>query len=229
MSSALDFSLIKPCSSRGRRPPKRREFIGYAPGPPMSFLPHVAVVGAGAFGGWTALRLRERGCRVTLIDAWGPGNARASSGGETRILRGIYGPDRIYVQWVVRSLAAWREAERRWNLRLYHPTGALWLCGPGDTYVRSSVPLLEEAGLAVAEIGQDEARRRFPEVGFEGIDRIFFEETAGYLMARRACRVVAEAAGGFRQAWVSIRGDQVLADGTLLEADVYVFACGPWL
>ncbi|HVG06804.1 MAG TPA: FAD-dependent oxidoreductase [Thermoanaerobaculia bacterium] len=195
----------------------------------MSSLPHVAVVGAGAFGGWTALRLRERGCRVTLIDAWGPGNARASSGGETRILRGIYGPDRIYVQWVVRSLAAWREAERRWNVPLYHPTGALWLCGPGDTYVRPALPSLKEAGLTVNEIGLDEARRRFPEAGFEGISSVFFEETAGYLMARRACRAVAEAAGGFRQATVSIQGERVLMDGSILEADAFVFACGPWL
>lgn len=198
----------------------------------MSSLPHVAVVGAGAFGGWTALRLRERGCRVTLIDAWGPGNARASSGGETRILRGIYGPDRIYVQWVARSLAAWKEAESRWGVRLYHPTGALWLCGPADTYVRSSLPFLEEAGLSATEIGVGEARQRFPQVGFDGIDRVFFEETAGYLMARRACRAVAEAAGaagGYRQAWVSVQGDRVLADGSPLAADAYVFACGPWL
>src|SRR6266545_1147109 len=45
--------------------------------------PRVVVIGAGAFGGWTALELRRRGARVTLIDAWGPGNSRASSGGET--------------------------------------------------------------------------------------------------------------------------------------------------
>ena len=196
----------------------------------MSSLPHVVVVGAGAFGGWTALRLRERGCRVTLFDAWGPGNSRASSGGETRVIRGIYGPDRIYVQWVVRSLAAWQEAERRWGIPLYHPTGALWLCAPGhDGYVRSSLPHLEEAGLSAPEIGLAEARRRFPQVNLEGIDTVFWEETAGYLMARRACRAVAAAAGGFRQAFVSIEGNRVLANGSPVEADAYVFACGPWL
>lgn len=43
----------------------------------------VVVVGAGAFGGWTALYLREIGLSVTLVDAHGPGNARSSSGGET--------------------------------------------------------------------------------------------------------------------------------------------------
>ena len=35
--------------------------------------PRVAVVGAGAFGGWAALVLRERGYNVTLVDAYGPG------------------------------------------------------------------------------------------------------------------------------------------------------------
>ena len=40
---------------------------------------HVAVIGAGAFGGWTALYLLRRGAQVTLLDAWGPGNSRASS------------------------------------------------------------------------------------------------------------------------------------------------------
>src|SRR5207245_309796 len=39
---------------------------------------HIAVIGAGAFGGWTALYLLRRGARVTLIDSWGPGNSRAS-------------------------------------------------------------------------------------------------------------------------------------------------------
>ena len=34
----------------------------------------VAVIGAGAFGGWAALYLREMGLSVALIDAYGPGN-----------------------------------------------------------------------------------------------------------------------------------------------------------
>ena len=54
--------------------------------------PSVIVVGAGAFGGWSALHLAKSGVRVTLIDAWGPGNSCASSGGETRTIRATYGP-----------------------------------------------------------------------------------------------------------------------------------------
>ena len=91
--------------------------------------PHVAVIGAGAFGGWTALSLLRRGAKVTLFDAWGPGNSRASSGGETRVIRSTYGPDRVYVQMVARALQLWRENEKRWGRKLYHRTGAVWMAG----------------------------------------------------------------------------------------------------
>ena len=51
---------------------------------------HIAVVGAGAFGGWTAYHLLRKGYSVTLLDVFGPGNSRASSGGDSRVIRGIY-------------------------------------------------------------------------------------------------------------------------------------------
>ncbi|HET9316222.1 MAG TPA: FAD-dependent oxidoreductase, partial [Vicinamibacteria bacterium] len=47
------------------------------------------VVGAGVFGSWTAWHLRKAGQRVLLVDASGPANARASSGGESRMTRTI--------------------------------------------------------------------------------------------------------------------------------------------
>src|SRR5215831_14039356 len=90
---------------------------------------HIAVVGAGAFGGWTALYLLRRGAKVTLLDAWGPGNSRASSGGETRVIRGIYGQDRIYTRMAARAFRLWKENEERWKRKLYRRTGALWMLG----------------------------------------------------------------------------------------------------
>ena len=71
----------------------------------------IVVIGAGAFGGWTALYLREMGFSVTLVDQYGPGNSRATSGGETRQIRAGYGEREIYTRWVlagVRSLAGER-------------------------------------------------------------------------------------------------------------------------
>ncbi len=47
----------------------------------------IAVIGAGAFGSWTAFHLQKAGHHVTLIDRHGPGNPKASSGGEARMIR----------------------------------------------------------------------------------------------------------------------------------------------
>ena len=69
----------------------------------------VVVAGAGVFGAWTALHLARRGQRVLLVDAYGPANARASSGGESRIIRMGYGADELYTRWAIRSLVQWKE------------------------------------------------------------------------------------------------------------------------
>jgi len=69
----------------------------------------VAVIGAGVFGAWTAWHLAKRGQRVALLEAYGPGHSRASSGGETRIIRMGYGADELYTRWSERSLAEWKD------------------------------------------------------------------------------------------------------------------------
>src|SRR3954451_21885050 len=66
-------------------------------------------VGAGCFGSWTALRLRESGRSVALVDALGPGNSLSSSGGASRIIRMGYGADELYTRWSLKSLPQWKE------------------------------------------------------------------------------------------------------------------------
>jgi glycine/D-amino acid oxidase-like deaminating enzyme len=201
----------------------------------------VAVIGAGAFGGWTALNLLRGGARVTLVDAWGPGNSRASSGGETRVIRGTYGPDGIYTRMVARSLALWKENEARWNRKLYHKTGALWMVsGQDDQYEKESLRSLKAAGLEFEELSSREAAKRYPQINFDGVKWAIYERDAGYLTARRACEVVLDAFikedGSFRLASARrgpLEGGEMqsieLSDGSRLMADQYVFACGPWL
>jgi glycine/D-amino acid oxidase-like deaminating enzyme len=198
------------------------------------------VVGAGAFGGWTALQLRRRGAQVTLLDAWGPGNSRASSGGETRVIRATYGPARIYTELAARAFGLWREAEQRFQQRLYFETGVLWMMGDNDAYVQDSRPALRGLGLRFEELTVAEAAARYPQINLDGIRSVHFEPGAGYLLARRACAAVAEAVvaegGEYRQRAAAPgaisegrMGPIALGDGSTLEADAYVFACGPWL
>jgi glycine/D-amino acid oxidase-like deaminating enzyme len=152
--------------------------------------PHIAVVGAGAFGGWTALYLLRSGAQVTLLDAWGPGNSRASSGGETRIIRATYGPKRQFVAMAVRALQLWKENEKRWNRQLFHHTGVLWMAGAGDEQEKAALPLLREAGVAFDELSAAQAAKRFPQINFENIQWAIFEKDSGFLTARRNCQTV---------------------------------------
>jgi len=207
----------------------------------MKSKPHVAVVGAGAFGGWTALQLRERGARVTLLDAWGPGNSRASSGGETRIMRGTYGPDQPYTATAARALQLWGKYERRWKRQFLHRTGVLWMVSSrDDAYERGSMPLLRECGIKFQQLSTAEMKKRWPQINFSDVCWGIFEPECGYLDARASCQAVVDAfvdAGGtYRQLAVSAKGLEneplrglVLSDGSRLKADAYVFACGPWL
>jgi sarcosine oxidase len=200
----------------------------------------VIVVGAGAFGGWTALHLLKKGAKVTLLDSWGPGNSRASSGGETRVIRATYGSGRIYTQMAARALQLWQEYEQQWNLKLFFRTGVLWMAGSDDSYERASLPLMSEAGVRFEKLSAAECARRWPQINFDGISWSVYEPASGYLAARRSCEAVLNAfikAGGeYRQAEVmpgQIASHQMqgikLGSGEALRADSYVFACGPWL
>ncbi|MEO8432338.1 MAG: FAD-dependent oxidoreductase [Acidobacteriota bacterium] len=199
-----------------------------------------AVVGAGAFGGFSALELLRRGWKVTLFDAWGPGNSRASSGGETRVIRGVYGGQRIYTEMAARAFRLWHDHEAKWKTRLYHRTGALWMISDAGEYAREAMPILRDNGFAYEELTVAEAARRHPQISFDGIAWALYEKEAGYLLARQACARVVEgfvAEGGeYRVATASpgsIEGGRLdrlrLSDGSTVTADAYVFACGPWL
>src|SRR5262245_30171886 len=120
----------------------------------MSGRPHVIVIGAGAFGGWTALELARRGAKVTLVDGWGPGNARASSGGETRIIRATYGSRAIYTELTLRALALWRAFDGREGTELFKETAVLWWFRDDDSFARTSAEVLSARGAALDELSK---------------------------------------------------------------------------
>jgi sarcosine oxidase len=202
---------------------------------------HVAVVGAGAFGGWTALHLLESGARVTLVDAWGPGNSRASSGGETRVMRGTYGPDQPYTEMAARALRLWKKYEQRWKRELLHRTGVLWMAtGRDDDFESGSVEMLRAAKIKFQELSSAEMKKRWSQINFEDIRWGIYEPECGYLEARASCQAVVGAfidgGGRYRQAAVQANGLEnavgrglTLSDNSILKADCYVFACGPWM
>ena len=177
---------------------------------------------------------------MTLLDGWGPGNSRASSGGETRVMRGTYGPNQPYTMMAARAMQLWHEHEERWGRRLFYRTGVLWLAGADNhEFEQESLASLREAGIPYEELAPRDLGRRWPQFNLDGVGWGIYEPTSGYLLARSACMAVLDgflAEGGeYKQAAVSDNLDQrgwnglKLSDGSSLTADHYVLACGPWL
>ncbi len=199
----------------------------------------VAVIGAGVFGAWTAWHLARRGQRVVLIDAYGPAHSRASSGGETRIIRMGYGADELYTRWSQRSLAQWKEFFAATRQPLFLETGVLWMAGDEDARLRQTSATLKRCGVTFEELDRAALEKRYPQIGLDGIKRGIFEPESGVLMARRAVGAVVEDAvrlgADYRCAQVlrptgSGRMHEVAtSDGEKIAAGQFVFACGPWL
>src|SRR5690348_10797036 len=149
----------------------------------------IAVIGAGVFGSWIAWHLRRAGASVLLLDAWGPGHSRSSSGGETRIIRMGYGADEIYTRMAMRSLELWRE----FFPAFFVPTGVLWAAREDHPYSVATRETLARAGVKHEVLAADEMAERFPQMRWSD-PRTFamLEPESGALMARRAVAAVGE-------------------------------------
>jgi monomeric sarcosine oxidase len=198
------------------------------------------VIGAGCFGAWSAHELLRAGHKVLLIDAFGPAHSRASSGGESRVIRMGYGRDELYTRWSLRSLDAWKNLGERTQRRLFHETGMLWLTGSDDAYAQQTLQTLERVGVAHRRLSVRDLEERFPQISSDGIEWALWEPGSGALMARQSVQVlVAECLRrglDYRTANVTAPqtangklGCIVTQSGESIAAGSFVFACGAWL
>lgn len=202
---------------------------------------HVAVIGAGVFGGWTALWLLRAGYQVTLIDAWGPGNSRASSGDETRVIRSTYGSNQTYFDLNVRALELWKEHQKQWNRSLFYNTGVLWFCyDEFPEMIEATQPFMQKHGLKYQYFTSKEAAQKYPHINTTDLHHLVLDPHGGYLKARESCQIVMETfvkeGGSYVNATVQpnrIENGRLtslrLSTGATFVADSFVFACGSWL
>ena len=205
----------------------------------MADAPDVVVIGAGTFGAWTAWHLRAAGHRVTLVEAFAAGHSRASSGGESRIIRRGYGDRALYSRWAQASLSQWKALLADSGQALFLETGVLWLGHDEDPHVDASERILGELGVATEPLTRKDLAARFPQLDVGRAARAVLEPGGGVLLARRAVRAVVDQArrGGVDCRVASVappgrarRVDALeLGDGSRLSAGTFVFACGPWL
>ena len=199
-------------------------------------------------GVWTALLARRAGWDVTLLDAWGAGHPRSTSGDETRVTRASHGPDELYTRWSRAALEKWVALGDEVGERLFVQTGCLWFAQREDGFEAASEVTLRRLAVPVERLTLDEVTRRWPGISGEGLVFALFEPEGGALMTRRgvqaAARRLVEEGGRFELAQIrpdfrpdvgdgsaagGRLGSVASADGRRWEADAFVFACGPWL
>jgi sarcosine oxidase len=203
-------------------------------------LPDVAVVGGGAFGAWTALWLREQGARVTLLDSYGPGNSRSTSGDETRQIRAGYGSREAYSKWAVEAMRRWTIREQEFGRQLMYKVGRLQLAPRWTPEHEAQVRIFSGLNRPIERMTPDAIRQRWPQLDPVGMDVGLYEPDAAILRAREALIAVGEAferKGGTLRIIramptpaVSGRMEALALDGgETLSAGQFVFACGSWL
>lgn len=201
----------------------------------------ISIVGAGAFGGWSALYLLRAGYKVTLVDAWGAGNSRSSSGDETRVIRSTYGNNEFYFDLNVRALTLWKENQTQWKKQLFFNTGVIWFCYDEKCpLVDDSIPFAKKHQMEYEYLSLDALQKKYPMVHTNNLTHAWFDPYGGYLKARESAQAVLEAfvkeGGNFVQSYATpgeIKASQLdsikLSDGSTIKSDAYLFACGPWL
>ena len=200
----------------------------------------VVVVGAGVMGAWTGLRARRAGWSVTLIDAFGAGHPRATSGDETRILRAGYGADPFYARWAREARTAWRAFGDETGRSLYHEVGMLWFARDENGYEAHTLATLTSLGIPIRRLDPADAAAMWPQIRTDDLAFVAFEPEAGLLLARDAVAAVARVFGreGGRFELADVRPgtidgrrllDVVATDGSRHAGGTFVFVAGPWL
>jgi sarcosine oxidase len=198
-----------------------------------------AVIGAGVFGAWTAHFLRQSGASVALLDAYGPANSRASSGGETRVIRMGYGPDELYTRWAMRSLPLWRELAARTGREIFRRTGVLWLSNNDDAYLKSLCSVLKQAGVEREELTTEEIARRWPQLQLHDVTWGVLEPQSGLLLAREAVQTLVKELVQSGVEYLPVAAEAPSGHGKLaqiktvlgefISAGTFIYCCGPWL
>ena len=183
---------------------------------------------------------RKSGATVALLDAYGPANSRASSGGESRIIRMGYGADEIYTRWSLRALPRWKEIfAEAGRPELFQRTGVLWIAHAKYPYAMDTLTALQNHNVPHERLSLMGLRKHYPQIAFDDDAWGILEPESGVLMARRAVQTVVEQS---QKIGVQYRAASALAPlgegrvtsimsshGENISAGAFVYACGPWL
>jgi sarcosine oxidase len=196
-------------------------------------MPDVVVVGGGAMGSAAAWQLARRGASVVLLEQFGPGHARGSSHGSSRIVRLSYA-DPFYVDLAAAAYDRWDELEADADEQLLTWTGVV---DHGDrATVEAMAELLPARGHTAALLDASEAAERWPGLRLE--PPILFHPRGGRAHADRTVaalkRVAAQYGAEVRHASrveaivPNAERVEIRTRDEALRADNAVVAAGAW-
>ena len=207
----------------------------------------VIVIGLGAVGSATLLRLARAGVSAIGIDRFEPPHDRGSTHGESRITRLGVGEGSAYAGLVRRSHEIWRELEAETGESLLLQTGGL-IIGPADgasnhhgkaDFVRRSIAVAEANAIPHEVLDPVEIGYRYPQLALTGDEIGYFEPSAGLVMPERCVAVqlaLARRAGAAIHTGEAVTAIEESASGVVIVTDKaryaaarVVLAAGAWM
>jgi sarcosine oxidase len=199
----------------------------------------VIVVGLGAMGSATILRLVERGLRVVGLDRFCPPHDRGSTHGETRITRLAIGEGSEYVPLVRRSHELWRELEHRARRTLLHQIGGLVIGNRDNAFLEQTRAVAAEHKIGHENLSSADLARRFPMFSVSAECEAYLEPEAGFVRPEAAVSAqltLAQRLGADLRfgeevtAWASCAaGVEVTTANGRFEAQQLVLSAGAWI
>ena len=135
-----------------------------------------------------------------------------------------YGAKEIYTRWSWKALELYRNFYAVTDPALIVKTGIIWLCEPNESSAIATLKSFANCAIPHEVLTSGDLAKRFPQFRIDPETWAIWEPDAAALLARRGVQTVvretiAQGLAFRRQA----------VDQSNLDAEVYIYACGPWL
>ncbi len=202
----------------------------------------ILILGGGCFGLTTALELRSRGWRVTLVDQGRLPHPDAASTDISKVVRMDYAADEQHTAMGELSLKRWREWNARWGEDLYHESGFLVMSRdemrPG-AFEHDSYRFLSSRGHSLHRTNSESLRNQHPAWNHALFRDGYLNPLGGWVESGRViARLAAEAravgveivenAGAARPEFAAGRCIGITAESGSWKADRVLLAAGAW-
>lgn len=204
----------------------------------------ILVVGGGVFGFTTAIEMRARGWRVTLLDQGSVPHADAASTDISKVVRMDYGADEIYTEMGEQALDGWCRWNAAWEKPFYHADGFLVMTRDDEmkpgSFEHESFHFLQKRDHELHRVRRADLRKHHPAWGSERYGDGYLNPNGGWaesgkVVARLKAIAVengVEVNEGASFGSLIEKGSKVTgvrsAGGRQWKADVVLAATGAW-